>query len=458
MDTWQKSHQSAMSIWEVSKILSIPQNPCVIEYSIKFHCFIIGTYELIAATDPSRNRLTEQEWSQINNRIGSLVIVDGENNLIHLHHCRQGGVFDLIISRHRFIDRFKNRKDDYQTILAAHSNGFIGVYRFNGTRIDNPIKLLNTECEMLTSVSDYSDHHNLSWTILSGCSQGHIHCFQLENSFGIDAEENEFIDDYSNQTNKPDYSKHLISVANDPIWYLRLFAFPSSQKYCQNETIGTNKEPNSMFSLLFVCSEDCRWRIFDANDQNEFVEIYANSDCKYGSTSIELYRQKQLEENLHSMLILIGSYDEQIRLYGLKIQNKIGDEEENVDSLKRILSCILLKTIHIPQSGIWRMKTFENYVLIAAMFSGVFLIEFQFSSLNFVDVNFRIDYELRNLFIDNRDSIALSKSNDSLTQQKHLIYGVAADENFTRIMVSSFYRKENFLLIQRHNNTFSNVD
>lgn len=166
------------------------------------------------------------------------------------------------------------------------------------------------------------------------------------------------------------------------------------------------------------------------------TELFRNCDSSYGVTSIELFRMNQIDAKIVSIILLVGSYDENLRVYSI-------DLEFNHNSDVKILRCCLQQKIHIEGSGIWRIRVNNDNILISAMYSGAYWLKLVIP--NELD-NFKqkiqhnhnsniLNYKLNKFLFENED----------LLNENHLVYGIASDNSQSTVIFASFYAKKIFL-------------
>ena len=204
-------------------------NPCVIDYSAKSNLFIVGTYQLIEKDSELFTKYTELESK--NFRVGTLELIDSEKDeTVEEYECQFGGVFDL-----RLVDYNPSSSEQIDHVAVAHANGILALYQI----LEKQITLLihwKTSSSMLTTVQDYFDGKFLS--LIGGGANGQIShiCLKCQK-----------IDNQSNTLSYDECEMKEFEVTEyqHPIWYIRTYQ------------IKQNNE-----CLLFVGSEDSKWRIY----------------------------------------------------------------------------------------------------------------------------------------------------------------------------------------------------
>ena len=162
------------------------------------------------------------------------------------------------------------------------------------------------------------------------------------------------------------------------------------------------------------------------------TELFRNCDSSYGVTSIELFRMNQIDAKIVSIILLVGSYDENLRVYSI-------DLEFNHNSDVKILRCCLQQKIHIEGSGIWRIRVNNDNILISAMYSGAYWLKLvipnELDNFKKIQHNHNINYKLNKFLFENED----------LLNENHLVYGIASDSIQSTVIFASFYAKKIFL-------------
>ncbi|XP_046920639.2 uncharacterized protein LOC124500592 [Dermatophagoides farinae] len=400
--------------FELCNTSTIDLNPCIIDYSKKFHAFIVGTYQLIEVGSKTYDEdYTEDQLAFLNNRIGSINVFNVDCKLICKHQCQSGGVFDLKISNYHH-----DTSSNSEMIIAAHSNGMFGIYKFeNGVRIHN-VQQIKTGQTMLTTIGDLFIGNIL--TIAIGSSDGRLLCYE----FTI----NDSIENLMEQSSADNLIQSS-TVTNDSlsIWYLKMVHL---------EIMESTIEQN----LIFVCSEDSMWRIFTYSSKN-LTKLFENCDSSYGVTSIEIFRIDHVDLNTVSIILLVGSYDEYLRIYSIELKF-----DHHCKETMKILQCLQQKKIHINGGGIWRILVNNdnddddnnNTILLSAMYSGAYWLTLEIPTeyQNGFKQNhhLNIDYKLNKFPIENDDS-----------NENHLVYGIGSDSILSTILFASFYEKKIFL-------------
>lgn len=233
-------------------------NPCVIEYlkpakkrttGKSLHGFIIGTYELVEEGSQLAKQYTD--LSDRNNRLGTLEVLEVDDNnsrVVLVYECQFGGVFDLrLIPKHDHLKCFKETVEDEVVdyrVVVAHANGVVALYSL--TQRDEPkvelLKSWNTETKMLTTVEVSLIRGHC--TFHAGSDDGQLVRVNCTTITGDDAYD------------EGNVSRKKITDFGHPIWYIRVWS-PST-----NEDEETDHP-----LLLFVGSEDSKWRVFN----EEFV-------------------------------------------------------------------------------------------------------------------------------------------------------------------------------------------
>ena len=184
-----------------------------------------------------------------------------------------------------------------------------------------------------------------------------------------------------------------------------------------------------------------------------------------GITSFEFVpklSQITAESDQKAITVLVGSYDEFLRIYRLHYSWTDGDndEEQNQECKLPLIdstTSTMLYKIHIDGGGIWRMKMFDStislagdlLVLISAMYSGAYLLSF--SSDLICEENFG---KCRTKCKEIKQLILPTDSKPSTdSDQGKLIYGINSNIDLSTVLFSSYYEKELYLF--RHKNVSS---
>lgn len=345
----------------------IRQSPSVIDYINKLQLYIIGCYQLISDQNIDDNL----DLKRINNRLGCLLLFDEKQNQKDDHECFDGGVFDI---------KFFNDDLSSTQFAVAHSNGFVAIYSIELQKIQL-IKRINSESSLLTCLE------MIDKSILCGDSEGHlIHVKTFEND-------------------QVDLQKIQLTKFNEQLWCINAFRIK-----------------NEIF--VFVGSDDCYWRVFQFDNLClKYTPIFT-SKCNAGVTSFACVTSFSgtsfacatsfsgtsfaFVDNESNSILLVGSYDEQIRYYDVNLESN--------------LNFTLKHKLVIPGSGIWKMKINLHsdksfFVVVSGMYSGCHII--------------KDDSLIESIVFDTNEN-----------QEKELIYACACNASMKNLVVSSFYKNK----------------
>ncbi|OTF83947.1 hypothetical protein BLA29_007243 [Euroglyphus maynei] len=296
-------------------------------------------------------------------------------------------------------------------IIVAHSNGMFGIYKWAYDLNIEQIRQIITGAKMLTTIDDSFVDNHLRIAIGSSC--GKLLYYS--------------IDDLIEECQQSDNSvQSIITDDSSPIWCLKMIHF---------KIIESKIEQN----LIFTGSEDSIWRIIACNSQ-KLTELFKNCDSSSGVTSIELFRMNQIDSKIISIILLVGSYDEYLRIYSIDLEfDHIADT--------KILRCGLQQKIHIEGGGIWRIRANnidkftndKNIILISAMHAGAYWLTLEIPGEHDHDHHLNINYKMNKFYIGNLNDYPMDKD------PRHLVYGIASNHDQSRILIASFYAKKSFL-------------
>lgn len=151
--------------------------------------------------------------------------------------------------------------------------------------------------------------------------------------------------------------------------------------------------------------------------------------------------------------MLVGSYDEYMRLYRFS--------HSNSNSKLSIDSASLLYRIHIEGGGIWRMRAYlsdssQIKILTAAMYAGVCLLTFDVKKIeNLPPLDEKCDDKSEactSVF-----KLSVPSSEDQSTTKK-LIYGLSSCDDLSTVTFASFYEKELYILKAQKDYATDSVD
>lgn len=373
--------------------------PCSIELIYKWNLFLIGTYELSEDANPS-----------INKRFGSFALIDHSTEIILEQNCRNGGVFDFCIvqpncsidsKKNSSIGRFENKSFKDQSncvqVYSAHSNGNLTVYEIVKTDCEfklNEVNSISTGSSMLTCLDLILINEDV--LVIVGDSNSTLTLIK----------------------NKKIIKRFQINQFDYPIWSIKLFN--------KNEFRFESSSEDQF--LLFTGSDDCVLRCFVLkNSFQDHLQLFNDDSFEGGVTSIEIIKnineeqvfedEKKLNEirdeinKISNYKVLVGSYDEKLRIF----------------SLNTPISIKLDETVSISNAGIWRIKHLDNFQLITGMYSGIHLMK-----------NNKLIYTFNDLPIN--DEKEVDKENE------HLIYGCCFNLNLSYLLITSFYKKKVYCL------------
>jgi len=333
-----------------SSRIKLDHCPCVIESLDDSNAYVVGTYEL------DENGAAQEDSSHDNNRKGSLGLIRNAK-LITEQNCHDGGVFDLKVFE--------------RIVITAHANGNLCSYKQKDDAFEL-ISSFHTGSNMLTSI----DYVSFDDNVLIAASDANGFAFTLLSNKELHLN---LIETHSNIK---------LSTTGDPVWRIKLLHVFSDE------------------CVLISGSDDCNLRINSVKGVKiGEVPMCIRKDAGAGVTSLEVIRS----ETPNEYMLLCGSYDENLRIYKMKIA--LGQVDLS-----------LQKKILIPDAGIWKTRSFEGLRLVAGMYAGAIITN-------------SADEEIVSV---------LSKFDDgdsNHTNQQDLIYDTVVDKSFTRILVASFYKK-----------------
>lgn len=328
----------------MASITSVPldQQPCVV-HLLKYHDrYLIGTYHLYPTTESfieeHKSELSISELKpfldKINNRSGKLIILSShhkkkpDDSLVQYEYeCLEGGgVFDAKVRYNKF--------DSSYEIYVAHANGTIGVYSlvFN---CDSP-----TIC--------HKEHLDVPGAkILTS-----IDIFQESQPFKQAWQSRFVVGDDSGFINVVDQIGRFVQEnagKSDPVWQVK------------SVELSTGKD------IIIAATERNAWCIYEFDETAKGLkQVYENSnDFEGGVTSITVL-EMNIATHYDLVNIALGSYDETIKTYSVKIYHGEG-LDPHVDRKK---------TATVKGGGIWRLNQFnpENSreLAVAAMYAGTY--------------------------------------------------------------------------------------
>ncbi|RWS17109.1 hypothetical protein B4U79_17843 [Dinothrombium tinctorium] len=321
--------------------------------------FIVGTYELIESGECP---------SLTNSRLGSLVLVK-HAQVIADYQCENGGVFDLkVAERH-----LKHQ------LCVAHSNGVFAVYWIHNENISLSFAV-NTHSSMLTCLN---------------------YCFDNETSLFFLGDASGFMHIYRE---KDQLLKTAISKFDYPIWCTHILPLsPQTVLIC----IGTE---DGFFKIIAFHITKVTHRI-----------VQANNDSQSGVTTISSIDIKN--EYCAAMQLFVGSYDEHIRFYTLKIDC----ESEDFSNIK--LNITLTNCLKISGGGIWRITPIfsmdELYLLVSGMYSGAHIVK------------------------DAKTILTIKNFDKTKDEKEHLVYASLIDKSLSNLVICSFYQKTVYYFTQK---------
>ena len=199
-----------------------------------------------------------------------------------------------------------------------------------------------------------------------------------------------------------------------------------------------------ILGLILVGSDDGSLRGFEIKEDFTFDTkfVLQNFDATAGVTAINSFTNTS-----NDSIMITGSYDEHLRMYKLDA---------------KIPSLILLKTILIPGSGIWKIRVVKNHLLLAGMYSGVHEVDQEgniISSKSFRDEesvekkqsfrdeesvekkqSFRDEESVEKKSFKHEESVEKkSFKHEESVEKKQLIYDVI--ENDDQLLIASFYKR-----------------
>lgn len=322
--------------------LALDQKPCFVHYLQELNKFIIGTYQLFLNIDDARPKLklTIDEdnlidtLNDINFRAGKLILVEGDSSvqprILFEFNCDSGGgIFDAKVV---FI-----KQEFKYLIYVAHSNGKVGIYSLSshgGYKIDplQHIKILGSS--MLTSIDLFPTDKELAAGLPTIDQTEHCRKIVVGDADGYIT-----IIHGSNQ-------KREKVTDGDSIWQVR------------SSTTGLGKQ------IIIVGADNSSWFIYEVGEELRLLYKNSYKDFSAGVTSIVILEKFSLMEEQNSLIVLLGSYDETLKMYQVS-SGHTETFELNVN---------LKKTISIANGGIWRVKELRrNQFCIAAMYAGSYI-------------------------------------------------------------------------------------
>ena len=390
-------------------------NPCVIESVNRFsnELFICGTYRLVSQQDINEDtddcEHFKDKLKRVNNRFGSLVIIRANNksmNVVEEYECNDGGVFDIRVGED--VDEWpvlggmtaQDTRDNTLLVMACHSNGVLAVYQIVVSSDSEVwitslrgLQLFGSFQVTITTLRRYPTQSSLltTWTPI------------LFNRYSIVA-------DSEGNLTSIELSSELTNNSTDDCLHCN---HVSVTQYCQPIWSLFCHKLNDNRLLLFVGSDDSLLRIYSITEEDLNDDLFPQlkpirivRDFTAGVTSFgsDYSSDKELR-------LMVGSYDEWIRFYTIDL------------SSKNSFTVSLKDSLHIPESGIWRIitgKGSDDRILVSGMYSGAHLIK-------------------DNKVIHTLDGF------DSQSNEKHLIYGLNCDSNMNCILMSSFYTNNIYL-------------
>lgn len=364
-------------------LVSLSQNPCVVQYLEHYHKFLVGTYELYSSLETARLKLDihddqklKKTLKSINNRAGRFILIGGNDlskGLVEYEFDCEigGGVFDIKVKYDEITSSHH--------IYAAHSNGIIGFYKLSlnfGNKICLKEHTVITGSNMLTSIdlfptletdqangasglaSSYSssngsgssaavmNHHSSSSSSSPSSMRSRQTSVSTQMGKLVVGDSKGFV------TLVIDGEQIRASIADgDSIWQVKGYRLASER------------------DIILVGAENSSWYIYAFDEfKRELVLLYKNSykDFKAGITSITILNNIRSAE--HDLLeILLGSYDETMQTYHIKINHEVSSKPDVCHK----------DTFCIENGGIWRVKPVrygKKQLCIAAMYAGCYLM------------------------------------------------------------------------------------
>lgn len=328
----------------------LDSKPCVIEYVDAWSSFLIGTYNHIA--DGVESKYSKERIATMNGRSGSLVIMKHDDvhekfKISHSIDCQDGGVFDFVICQ--------------QLIYVAHANDAIGLYEYqmnNGFTLRQSFKLdeANNCGILLTTIDTFLVHPKPAGSppttyILAGDSGGRVSIACGQTHEGID----QVLMQYQNIGDS-----RWIDCGQ--VWTAKFVPI---------------KDPSDFGDALFfiMATEAANWCLcrFDLTT-NKFTILSKNlSEFKAGVISICFLAHDEKNsagsedgdesgKNNSRINVVLGSYDETIRSYEVKLPVIAGSFAEITPR----------EEVKIENGGNWHIRLIKDRLYISSMYAGAF--------------------------------------------------------------------------------------
>ena len=439
------------------------------------HHFIIGTYELVEEGSELAKQYSATELAARNRRVGTLELlkINGENGeLVLAYESPYGGVFDLrVLDDHDATHHHLQieEEEDPNFVVTAHANGVVALYLIycgNSARIEL-LKSWSTFAKMLTTV-EIIKGGKAAFCFYAGAESGELLRVNWS-STGGEKEKDEAEEEVTSLGKLTDYGH--------PIWYLRAVEISVSN--------------GGDHHLLFIGSEDSKWRVVvvvneDSENEPGFVfsaffliillilyffrstkmPLYVNADAEAGVTAFEFLLPSSSSSSSSSspsslsssetsgeLKVLVGSYDEHLRLYRMRFSSSSSTSKTSIDSVN------LLYRIPITGGGVWRIRTFfpggessNCQVLISAMYAGVRLLTFDGAEIEAENGQWPKDccQSVATLEVPNTSEKSPNENTNSTSSSSSsaLIYGIAAAEDLSVVTFASFYQRELYVLFK----------
>lgn len=370
-------------------VVRLPEKPCVIKHLEEFDEFLVGTYEQIDQDElkiklPELSDASEaclkDKLDSLNDRFGSLAIIRRNNNhpaIFQTNHsipCTSGGgVFDACT--------YYKKHDSSYMIYVAHANGVFGSYVYNQAGGMKPLAVHRLDgSRMLTSI-DYMPYGET-------VGKEQQDCLSEKKSFkdGILV--------------VGDSEGRIVVLNNDGIIRTTLNVTPNKDPVWQVKFVTIKDEAKC---FVIVATEDASWLLLEYNHtSNNLIQMYKNSkrDFSAGITSISILASPPVVEKGDTLVtpndnqscdkskcvelkLLLGSYDETIKLYSLSFSRQ-SDGDKSSQEARISLKVVRMGETSIAGGGIWRINCFRNKnsdndctkwdLYIAAMYAGSYLI------------------------------------------------------------------------------------
>lgn len=299
------------------------------------------------------------ELIEDDSRKGILVAVEN-GSVVKESSTIDGGIFDLKICGDVFV---------------ATSNGYLRKYVQSDLKETSSIKLCDNFLTSLDVIRIKNDSH----VVIVSDSVGRM--------FIVSSNGDQF------QVIQSDtVTKHETSI-----WRVKFVQRPDDG-CCGLMLVGL------ILGLILVGSDDGSLRGFEMKQDHTFDTkfVIQNFDATAGVTAINSFINTS-----NDTIVITGSYDEHLRMY----------------KLDKIPSLILLKTILIPGSGIWKIRIVRNHLLLAGMH---LLLAGMYSGVHEVDQEGNIIF-------------SQSFKDEESIEKKQLIYDVI--ENDDQLLIASFYKR-----------------